>query len=88
MSLSVLTARCTVVFSIGWNSRRAALIRDLRRLQRLADARRLRNLREQNGLGGLRRARHRREDARALMLERDLLEVGRAGSASRTSTDR
>ena len=57
--------------------RRAALIRDLRRLQRLAHARRLRDLREQNGFGGLRRARHRREDARPLVLERDLLELGR-----------
>ena len=50
MSLSVLTARCTVVFSIGWNSG-AALIGDFGRLHRLADARRLRNLREHDGLG-------------------------------------
>ena len=76
MSLSVFTARCTVVVSIGANSG-VALERDVGRLHfLLVDARRLRHLREQHRFGRPIGARHRREHARSRMLERNLLEVG------------
>ncbi len=79
MSLSVFTARATVVFSIGSNFG-LALVRDLGRLQLLlVDARGLRHLRQQHGLGGLLRAGHRGQHARARVLERNLLEVRRQG---------
>ena len=76
-SLSVFTARCTVVDSIGANLR-LVLVGHFGRLELLlVDARGLRDLRQEHRLGGLIGAGHRRQHARALVLERDLLEVGR-----------
>ena len=86
MSLSVLTARATVVFSIGSNCGSPWYATSGAFTSFLFDARRLRNLREQHGLGRLLRAGHRREHARARVLERDLLEVLGQRSAWRTST--
>ena len=76
-SLSVFTARCTVV-CLDRRELRIALERDVGRLQLLlVHARGLRNLRHEHRFGGLIGAGHRRQHARALVLERDLLEVRR-----------
>ena len=76
MSLSVFTACSTPLRALDRLELRIALIGDLRRLQfLLVHARGSRNRREQHGFGRLRRARHRRQHARARMLDRDLLEV-------------
>ena len=76
MSLSVFVARCDDCRLRDRLELRLAVVGHVGRLELLlVHARRLRHLREQHGFGGLRRARHRRQHARARVLERDLLEV-------------